>query len=104
MIELKNLSAGYPAKPVLQDISLSVLRGELISVIGKNGSGKSTLLKTAVGSIPAKGGEILIDGTPSASLSRQDRAKKIAYLAQGKSIADMTVRQMVLHGRFPHLS
>lgn len=104
MIELKNLSAGYPAKPVLQDISLSVLQGELISVIGKNGSGKSTLLKTTVGSIPAKGGEILIDGTPSASLSRQDRAKKIAYLAQGKSIADMTVRQMVLHGRFPHLS
>ena len=104
MIELKNITAGYDGKTVLSGVSLSIPKGKLISVIGTNGSGKSTLLKTVVGIITAQAGEIVIDGRSSAELSRQDTAKKIAYLAQGKSVSDMTVEQMVLHGRFPHLS
>ena len=102
MIELKKVTAGYPSKTVLSGISLSVPKGTLISVIGKNGSGKSTLLKTVIGILPAKGGEMLVDG--ESELSRQSMAKKISYLAQGKSVSDMTVEQLVLHGRFPHLS
>lgn len=102
MIELKKVTAGYPSKTVLSEISLSVPKGTLISVIGKNGSGKSTLLKTVIGIINAKSGEMLFDG--ESELSRQSMAKKISYLAQGKSVSDMTVEQLVLHGRFPHLS
>lgn len=102
MIELKKVTAGYPSKTVLNEISLFLPKGKLISVIGKNGSGKSTLLKTVIGILPAKGGEMLVDG--ESELSRQSMAKKISYLAQGKSVSDMTVEQLVLHGRFPHLS
>lgn len=102
MIELKKIAAGYPSKTVLSEISLSVPKGTLISVIGKNGSGKSTLLKTVIGIINAKSGEMLVDG--ESELSRQSMAKKVSYLAQGKSVSDMTVEQLVLHGRFPHLS
>ncbi len=102
MIELKKVTAGYPSKTVLSEISLSVPKGTLISVIGKNGSGKSTLLKTVIGIINAKSGEMLVDG--ESELSRQSMAKKASYLAQGKSVSDMTVEQLVLHGRFPHLS
>lgn len=102
MIELKKVTAGYPSKTVLSEISLSVPKGKLISVIGKNGSGKSTLLKTVIGIINAKSGEMLVDG--ESELSRQSMAKKVSYLAQGKSVSDMTVEQLVLHGRFPHLS
>lgn len=102
MIELKKVTAGYPSKTVLSEISLSVPKGTLISVIGKNGSGKSTLLETVIGIINAKSGEMLVDG--ESELSRQSMAKKISYLAQGKSVSDMTVEQLVLHGRFPHLS
>lgn len=102
MIELKKVTAGYPSKIVLSEISLSVPKGTLISVIGKNGSGKSTLLKTVIGIINAKSGEMLVDG--ESELSRQSMAKKVSYLAQGKSVSDMTVEQLVLHGRFPHLS
>lgn len=104
MIELKKVVAGYNSKTVLSDISLLVPKGKLISVIGKNGSGKSTLLKTVIGIVTAKCGEIIIDNKLSAELSRQDTAKKISYLSQGRSVSDMTVEQMVLHGRFPHLS
>lgn len=104
MIELKHITAGYRSKTVLKDISVCFPTGKLISVIGKNGSGKSTLLKTVVGIVSAAAGEIIIDGKGTAELSRRDTAKKIAYLAQGKSVSDMTAEQMVLHGRFPHLS
>lgn len=104
MIELKNITSGYRSKAVLKGLSVSFPTGKLISVIGKNSSGKSTLLKTIVGILPALSGEIIIDGKAASELSRQDTAKKIAYLPQGKSVPDMTAEQMVLHGRFPHLS
>lgn len=104
MLELKNIRAGYGKRQILNGVSLTVPKGKLVTVIGPNGSGKSTLFKSAAGIIPTLTGEVLIDGAKSADLSRSETAKKIAYLAQGKSVPDMTVFQLVLHGRFPHLS
>lgn len=103
MIELKNLSAGYGRERILDSISLTVPKGKLVSIIGANGSGKSTLLKTIVGIISPESGDILIDDKPTTDLSRKDIAKRISYLCQGKSVPDMTVEQMVMHGRFPYL-
>ena len=54
--------------------------------------------------VPVGDGEIAIDGRPLAKMSRKDIARSIAYLSQGKGTPDMTVEQLVLHGRFPHLS
>ena len=104
MLELNNIRAGYGKRQILNGVSLTVPKGRLVTVIGPNGSGKSTLFKSAAGIIPTLSGEVLIDGTKAADLSRSGTAKKIAYLAQGKSVPDMTVFQLVLHGRFPHLS
>lgn len=103
MIELRNISAGYGKDNVIRAVSLLFPKGKLISVIGTNGSGKSTLLKTAIGILQPSSGEILVDGRTASGLSRQDTAKKISYLAQGRDTPDMAVKQMVLHGRFPHL-
>ena len=104
MLELKNLCAGYGKKQILTDISLSFKKSELISVIGPNGSGKSTMLKAAIGIIPVLFGDVYIDGENINGLSRRRIAEKAAYLSQGKNVPDMTVSQLVLHGRFPHLS
>lgn len=103
MIELKDISAGYGRDTVLHGISLNIPRGRLISVIGPNGSGKSTLLKTAAGLLSVSEGEVILQGRSLTGLSRSEIARHIAYLAQGKSVPDMTVGQLVLHGRFPHL-
>lgn len=103
MIDLKSICAGYAGNNVINNVSLKLSKGRLISVIGANGSGKSTLLKTTVGIIAPSSGEIRVDNIPAADLSRLDIAKRISYLAQGRSVPDMTVEQMVLHGRFPHL-
>lgn len=104
MIELKNVSAGYGKRAVLNGVSVEFEKGNMTSIIGVNGCGKSTLLKTILGILPVCGGEILFDGERLSDMSRNQIARKAAYLAQGKNTPDMTVEQMVLHGRFPHLS
>ena len=104
MLELKNVFAGYGSTPVIKDATVSLEKGKLTSIVGTNGSGKSTLLKSIIGILNISDGEILIDGESLSVMSRNGIAKKVAYLAQGKSTPDMTVRQMVLHGRFPYLS
>ena len=104
MLELNNICTCYGKTEILHGVSLVFSKGKFISVIGPNGSGKSTLLKTVVGIIPNVLGEVLSDGENIKNLSHRHIAKKVAYLSQGKNVPDMTVGQLVLHGRFPHLS
>ena len=104
MLELNRISAGYGKQTVLDGISVDFEKGNLTSIIGVNGCGKSTLLKAILGILSLSNGEIFIDGENLLTISRNEIAKKIAYLSQGKNIPDMTVEQMVLHGRFPYLS
>ena len=104
MLELNRISTGYGKQTVLNDVSAFFEKGKLTSIIGVNGCGKSTLLKAILGILPLSGGEITVDGENLLTMSRNGIAKKIAYLSQGKNTPDMTVMQMVLHGRFPYLS
>ena len=104
MIELHHVTAGYGKQTVLHDMSLTIEKGSLTSIIGVNGCGKSTTLKAILGMIPLQGGKIMLDGENMSQLSRNAIARKIAYLSQGRNTPDMTVEQIVLHGRFPHLS
>ncbi len=104
MLEIKNVTAGYGKQTVLNDISATFEKRKLTSIIGANGCGKSTLLKVMLGILPITVGIVEIDGAELSSLKRNEIAQRIAYLPQGKNTPDMTVMQMVLHGRFPHLS
>lgn len=104
MIQLKNLCAGYPGRPVLEDVSLDFRPGEVLAILGPNGCGKSTLLRTSNGLLARTGGEVLIDGVPLERLSAKEIAQKVAYLPQSRSTPSITAGRMVLHGRFPYLS
>ena len=104
MLELKNVCAGYGNREILTDVSFSFSKSEFVSVVGPNGSGKSTLLKTAMGILPLTSGGVYVDGEDLRGLSQRRIAEKISYLSQGRNVPDMTVGQLVLHGRFPHLS
>lgn len=103
MIELKNLCAGYGGRDVVHGVSLSFHPGRVLALLGPNGCGKSTLLRAALGLSPKSGGEVLMDGARLESLSPRERALKAAYLAQSRTVPNITARKMVLHGRFPHL-
>lgn len=104
MIQLDHVSAGYGPKLVVEDISLELKPGQVLTLLGPNGSGKSTLLRTIAGLHPLAGGQILVDGTPAKKLSRRQMAQKITYMPQSRTIPNITARKMVLHGRFPYLS
>ena len=103
MLEIKELSAGYGKREVLRDLSLSLPDGKLTAVVGANGSGKSTLLRSVAGIIPYTG-EIILDGVTTSSLSRAELSRRVSYLPQLRRAPDMTVEELVLKGRFPHLA
>ena len=63
-LELVDLRANYGDVAVLERISFSVNKGEIISLIGPSGSGKSTLLRVLVGLLPPTAGTVLLDGQP----------------------------------------
>jgi branched-chain amino acid transport system ATP-binding protein len=67
-LKIQNLSAGYNGKAVLQDISFSVSKGEVLAIIGQNGCGKSTLLKTIA--------RIITDNTGNLSFANVDLNNK----------------------------
>ena len=61
-LDIRNLSANYGRAPVLSGISLTVERGEVVSIVGPSGSGKSTLLRVLVGLTLPASGEVILDG------------------------------------------
>ena len=61
-LRLESLAVGYNGKPLISDISLSVAKGEIVTLIGPNGSGKSTILKSITKHLATIAGTVYIDG------------------------------------------
>ena len=102
-LEIRHLCAGYSGKRVLDDISLTVEKGEILTLIGPNGCGKSTLLKTIGRILRPQSGCVLLDGKSVHSMNTAALAKEMALLPQSHSAPeDLTVEQLVRYGRFPH--
>ncbi|MEJ2464619.1 MAG: ABC transporter ATP-binding protein [Candidatus Thiodiazotropha sp.] len=89
---------------ILDQVDLALGRGEMLGLIGPNGAGKSTLLRLLAGVLPADSGHLSLDGQPFEKLSRQQRARRIAYLPQLHQVAwPLSVERLVELGRLPHL-
>ena len=84
----RNLVAGYlPGINILQGVSVEAACGEIRCVLGPNGTGKSTLLKVLFGFLPAREGEIRLDGEKLRSAAPHDMGRLgVAYLPQRPSI------------------
>jgi branched-chain amino acid transport system ATP-binding protein len=85
MLETRGLSAGYGRDTVLHDIDLVVRPGEIVALIGANGAGKSTLVKTISGLLPARAGEVLLDGARIDALSPRERVLRgVCLVPEGR--------------------
>lgn len=93
-LEVKNLSFTYPGgHRALEDVSFSVHRGEMLSIVGKNGAGKSTLSKVICGFEKEESGKILIDGVDASLYSIKERAGHIGYVMQNPN--QMIIKPMI---------
>jgi iron complex transport system ATP-binding protein len=82
--------------------TLSIPTGTVTAIVGRNGSGKSTLLGVLAGEIAPTSGEALVGGSPAASLTARELARRRALLAQDTHVAfGFTVRDVVSWGRAP---
>ncbi len=104
MIDIRDLSAGYPEKEVLKGINLRICEEDFAVILGPNGVGKSTLLYALIGILPITGGDILINGTSLKDWHRAELARQIALIPQETVFTyDNSVENIVLMGRFPWL-
>lgn len=103
MLRIENLCAGYENLEYLHQISAEIQPGMLTAIIGPNGCGKSTLMKCLAGLLKPSAGNIRLDGRDFREIPEKERARFISYMPQSRITPDISVRQLVTHGRYPHL-
>ena len=89
MIQIQNLTKRYDGKPVVDDVSLTVERGQIAALVGTSGSGKTTLLRMINRLVTPTSGHVLIDGQDTGDIAPHLLRRRIGYAIQG-------------HGLFPH--
>jgi iron complex transport system ATP-binding protein len=104
MLSIEKVVAGYGTKPVLHGVSVDVVDGEFLGLIGPNGSGKTTLLRAISGVVVPREGRVLLRGVDLQDISRRRLAQTMALLPQDLALDfSFTVREVTLMGRSPHL-
>lgn len=101
VLTIQGLSAGYGDGWALEDVTLAIPDGRLVSVIGPNGSGKSTLLRAVLGLVPQRRGTVSLAGVPI-----DQRRNEVAYVPQ-RELVDwsfpISAAQVVMMGRYPRI-
>jgi zinc/manganese transport system ATP-binding protein/zinc transport system ATP-binding protein len=96
-VEFRGVTCGYSGHAALRDVSLTVIAGDFIGIVGPSGAGKTTLLRSILGAVDVYRGDILVDGSPV------DRKRpRAGYVPQLETIDwnfPVTVEQVVLMGR-----
>ena len=106
MLKVSDVRAGYGRTVILQDISIQVGRGEIVTIIGSNGAGKSTLLRTISGLVKPSAGHIEFDGQDITGMEPADivGAGLIQVPEARQLFPVMSVKDNILMGGYhPHI-
>jgi branched-chain amino acid transport system ATP-binding protein len=97
-----NVRSGYGEIEVLKGVSVSVRRGDILSIIGANGAGKSTLLRTLFGTVKVSSGDVYFEGRRVTNLPPLEILKLgVAYVPQGRTnFPAMTIQENLEMGAF----
>jgi ATP-binding cassette, subfamily B, bacterial PglK len=104
VVDLKNITYSYPGitEPSLNNISLSIRKGESIALIGKSGAGKTTLVDVILGLLEPTNGDITVDGK-SVYKNLRGWQNLIGYIPQSISLMDDTIKRNIAFGVPDHL-
>ena len=103
MIQIRGLSKAYGEKKVVEDVSLDIEKGKLLSLIGPNGAGKSTVISMVTRLLDKNSGEVLLEGEDLFTKPDNELAKKISILKQSNNLdLNITVRELIAFGRYPY--
>lgn len=102
MLEVQGLVAAYGVNPVLEDVDLTIGKGQMVGLLGANNAGKSTFIHCLSGVVPARSGRIRFEGEDITSLPPKARvARGIIQVPEGRLIfPQMSVRENLLLGGF----
>lgn len=102
MLELENVTSYYGKTPILQNVNLSVQKGQCICVLGRNGVGKTTLLQTIMGLTTSMTGSLKINNQNFTNKPTHARANAgLGYVPQGRRIlGKFSVRENIVLGTF----
>jgi iron complex transport system ATP-binding protein len=104
-IAASNILVRLGRRLVVDGVNFSVAKGEMVGLIGANGAGKTSVIKTLAGLLTAASGEVVLQGRPLGAFTGAERARRIAYFAQGAVCHwPLTVERLVALGRLPHLA
>ena len=107
VIRVRDLVVGFGAAPVLDRVTLDVVRGEILGFVGGSGAGKSVLMRTIIGLLPKRAGTIEVFGSDLASLDGHERRaverRWGVLFQQGALFSSLTVRQNVQFPMREHL-
>lgn len=102
MMKAEGLSGGYGDSELINNVSLTVEKGEFLGILGPNGSGKTTLLHLLTGTLPAKEGGVYLAGKSLTDYKPKELAQIMAVLPQKTDQAfTFTVKETVAFGRYP---
>lgn len=102
VLEVSGLSVSYGIVPAVEDVSFTVRRGSITTIIGSNGAGKTTILKALVGLVPPRQGTVRFHGTDLRGSSvNQIVARGVALVPEGRRLfKQMTVRENLMTGAY----
>ncbi|MFP5070483.1 ABC transporter ATP-binding protein [Pseudonocardia nantongensis] len=102
-LRAEELSLGYGDRTVVENLDLDVLPGSVTTVIGPNGCGKSTVLRALGRLLPARKGQVLLDGKRIDKTPTKEVARVLGILPQSPLAPEgLTVADLVARGRHPH--
>lgn len=95
MLNLTDVSSSYGVVPMLQDVSLEVREGEVVSLLGPNGAGKSTMFKVIAGLLATDGGRVTLVGADVAARGTEKLSSLgVGFVPEGRRLfPSLTVRQ-----------
>lgn len=95
LLEISGVECGYAGGKVLNGVSMTVERGEIVALIGRNGVGKTTLMRALIGLVPLMAGSIVLNGDEIGDSRPYARARHgVGYVPQGREVFPaLTVRE-----------